>query len=326
MIESQIIQGECIEELKKIPNGVVQLVITSPPYYSLRRYTDDVREIGREETWQDYVKKMVEVFHECKRVLTDTGSFYLNIGDMYVSGGGQRKRQDRMVTPNWQPEYGKSATDDNMEDGCRLGMPWRVAFALIDDGWTLRNDIALVKMQALPNSVMSRYSNKWEYMMFLTKQPSGYYFNAEAVLEPPLSEGMQKITSRESIRIKKANKYEDESKLGSRARVYGGLKDLVMKQAAGGKGALCGDWWIYNPALTKDSHTAAYSEDLCMRPILASSRPGDFVLDPFSGTGTTAAAAKKMGRGYIGIELGVDNAEKSRRRLASIQEPLIVEV
>lgn len=328
-METQIIHGNTLEELKKLPNESVQLCITSPPYWSLRYYSSEPSEfeIGREKNWREYVNSLLIVFAEVKRVLKSDGSFFLNLGDMYISTGGKRGPESNIRTPNWQPEYGEGGTDETLPAGCQLGMPWRVAFAMTDtQGWILRNDIVWVKLQAKPESVESRFSKKHEFIFYFSKNMDNY-FDMDAVRIPMLQAPEAEAVYREVRRYKydpTINPFGSDEKTRTIGRLAKkGTMAIMQDMIKSGKnGASCGDWWIIPPAGTEEEHTAAYSEDLCHRPILACSRPGDIVLDPFSGTGTTAVTAHKLGRVGIGIELYEKYVTSSRDRLNRAPEAL----
>lgn len=316
----KIIQGDCLEELRKMPDGIVQCIVTSPPYLSLRNYSDDPREIGREATWQDYVSKMVEVFRECKRVLKEDGIVWLNIGDGYFGKGKQtRGKQGNIRRPKADNNlvYGAPVYDPTKPDKCLIGLPWRLAFAMVDDGWVIRNAQIWIKMLAMPHSVKDRLANKYETIFLLTKKSTGYYFNLNNILEPPMNNSEKEVTSRTLHRESKKGKYQQQEKMrGSATRLYLGLAKWAAENAGSSIGVNPGDWRVIPPAQSEETHTAAFALELCTQPILASTRPGDIVMDPFSGTGTVAVAAKSLGRHYLGIELSTEHHESSIKRLA----------
>jgi DNA modification methylase len=187
----RLIHGDALEMLATLPAASVQTVITSPPFYRLRRYTDDAREIGQEETPALYAAALVAVFRELRRVLRDDGTAWLNLGDSYAMNG----------TPGMSnlAELGKRYAGgghkrDDVEKPARsapagiapknlLGIPWRVAFALQDDGWILRSDIVWSKPNAMPESVTDRPTRSHEYLFLLSKKPR-YYYDAATIAEP----------------------------------------------------------------------------------------------------------------------------------------------
>lgn len=186
------LHGDCRERLADLPERSIQCVVTSPPYYGLRRYTDDPREIGQEATPAAYVAALVEVFRGVRRVLRDDGVVWLNLGDSYAgtgkSGGGvQGERwQDhghQVVGPrggHWAPP------PDGLKEKDLMGIPWRVAFALQDDGWYLRSDVIWSKPNCMPESVTDRPTRAHEYVFLLTKS-ARYFYDAAAVAEPAIA-------------------------------------------------------------------------------------------------------------------------------------------
>ena len=179
-----ILQGDSLTVLKTLPDESVDTVVTSPPYWGLRAYLAGDAEIGREETPLEYVAKLRDVFHEVKRVLKPTGTLWLNLGDTY---NGNKKGNTEV---NKNPELSKVSDAINKKEWkgippkSLIGIPWRVAFALQDDGWVLRNDIVWEKINAMPNSAPDRCSSSHEYLFMFSKEPSGYYFDYEAIEEP----------------------------------------------------------------------------------------------------------------------------------------------
>lgn len=186
-----LLHGDCRELLPTLPDRSVQCIVTSPPYYGLRRYTSDPREIGNEATPFAYVTALVAVFAEVWRVLRDDGVLWLNLGDSYSGGKSGRADMDR---PNGkgirQQSTGKLGLymrhDNKPPDGIPaknlLGMPWRVAFALQDAGWILRSDIIWAKPNCMPESVTDRPTRAHEYLFLFAKQ-ARYYYDATAIEE-----------------------------------------------------------------------------------------------------------------------------------------------
>jgi DNA modification methylase len=192
------LHGDCREMLKTLPDKSVQCVVTSPPYFGLRRYSDDPREIGQEKTPAEYVATMVAVFREVKRVLRDDGVLFLNLGDSYAGSWGNYapggiKNQQRPQTEDgkrWERKaYGDTTTlpatarVPGLPEKNLIGIPWRVAFALQDDGWILRSDIIWHKPNAMPESVQDRPTRAHEYIFLFSKSPR-YFYDAAAIAEP----------------------------------------------------------------------------------------------------------------------------------------------
>lgn len=180
----QILIGDCIEKLKELPDASVNCIVTSPPYYGLRDYGCD-EQIGLEETPEEYINKLVDVFRECRRVLTDDGTLWVNIGDSYnASKTGNSERSSFQFRSN------KGSVDQtytkHVVNSCKpkdlIGIPWLLAFALRADGWYLRQDIIWHKPNPMPESVLDRCTKSHEYI-FLFSKNSKYYFDNEAIKE-----------------------------------------------------------------------------------------------------------------------------------------------
>lgn len=191
-----LLQGDCRETLKTIEDKSVQCCITSPPYFQLRSYLksghpDKLKEIGQEPTVALYVKSLVDVFREVRRVLKDDGIVWLNLGDSYnqsSSGGngatgGRNKSTLASAMPPENTTPIKKASEKRLHQKNLLGIPWRVAFALQDDGWILRSDIIWAKRNCMPESVTDRPTRSHEYIFLLSKS-ARYYYNHEAIMEP----------------------------------------------------------------------------------------------------------------------------------------------
>ena len=177
----EILQGDCIESLKKLEDQSINTCITSPPYWGLRNYNDESKQLGMEDTPEEFVENLVNVFREVKRVLRDDGTVWLNLGDSYSSGGrttttnqSLRGDKDYGVT---RPKPSKGIKPKDL-----IGIPWRVAFALQQDGWYLRQDIIWHKPNPMPESVKDRCTKAHEYIFLLSKNVK-YYFDNEAIKE-----------------------------------------------------------------------------------------------------------------------------------------------
>lgn len=252
-----LITGDTLSTISSLESSSVNCIVTSPPYYGLRDYGHE-GQYGRESSVTDYVETITSVFSEAMRVLTDEGTLWLNLGDSY----GKNKQL--------------------------LGVPWRVAFALQDSGWTLRNSIIWHKPNAMPSNVKDRMSNRYENIFLFTKG-SRYFFDLDSVREQYT--GDRKLSRRVH---KSANKENT-------ARGTWGLdKDAVAK------GRNPGDMWSISTRPYPAAHFATFPVDIPERCIKAGSRAGDLILDPFSGSGTTGMAALSLGRRYIGIDLVSD--------------------
>lgn len=183
MPESKIIVGDCRESLQSLPDGLFQTIVTSPPYWGLRDYGFE-GQIGQEENYKDYIANLVDVFREARRTLKDDGTLWLNLGDTYVGTGHKKDLRD--------PKYGEgrngqSTALNNKVEGFKskdlMGLPWRVAFALQEDGWYLRSDIVWAKGNVMPEPVKDRPTRSHEFIFLLSKSKQ-YYYDQLAVKEP----------------------------------------------------------------------------------------------------------------------------------------------
>ena len=234
--ESTLFAGDALNVLRRLEEKSVQCVVTSPPYWGLRNYGIEAQ-IGLEETLPQFIDKLVSVFSEVKRVLKNDGTFWLNIGDGYTSGNRGWRAPDKK-----NPARAMDVRPDTPEGLKRkdlIGMPWRLAFALQEDGWYLRSDIVWHKPNAMPESVKDRPARAHEYIFLLSKSEQ-YLYNWEATREPADGGGYR---NRRSV-------------------------------------------WSVNTKPFSGAHFATFPPDLIRPCILASSNPGDFVLDPFFGSGT----------------------------------------
>lgn len=292
-----LLLGDARETLAGLPDGSVDCVVTSPPYFGLRDYQVE-GQYGLEPTPAAYVETMRALFAEARRVLADDGTLWLNLGDSYSAGGqgGNRGGKldggahlDRVPAPTRVPGF----TPKNL-----LGIPWRTAFALQDDGWILRNEIVWHKPNAMPESVRDRLSNRHEHLFLLTKSQR-YHFDLDAIREPHSA---------------------PERKSGAHAFH---ARDLNHQRTATGtyigpddRGRNPGDIWSIATRPYPQAHFAVFPIDLPLRCIKAGCRPGGTVLDPFSGSGTTGAAARQLGRRYIGVDLNPAYHDLAKQRFA----------
>ena len=299
---NKIITGNVIEVLKELPDCSVDCCITSPPYLGLRDYGVN-GQIGLENSVEDYINRLTDIFREVRRVLKNDGTLWLNIGDSYVSSNS---------------EYSNCKRKD------LIGIPWLLAFALRDDGWYLRQDIIWEKPNAMPESVKDRCTKSHEYIFLFSKQ-SKYYFDYEAIKEPAvgfnnIAPAGSKGTLRPNSRLRKGN-----SRTFRGGGVYTKGQSFnnsaeAMRESHGNSENVTGlrnkrSVWTVATQGYKEAHFATFSEKLIEPCVLAGSRDGGIILDPFMGSGTTAVVAKKHNRGFIGIELNPEYVEMAKRRL-----------
>ena len=298
-------EGNSLEVLAAMDKQSVDCVVTSPPYWGLRDYGSD-GQIGLEETPEEYVANMVEVFREVRRVLRDHGTLWLNLGDSYAGGSsGGTKTQGN-------PEFNKNRPSieatkipprvrpTNLKPKDLCGIPWRVAFALQADGWWLRQDIIWHKPNPMPESITDRCTKAHEYVFLLTKSQR-YHYDADAIKEDAVTTP--------AIRDKNAEGYQADYTRGDRfsagARMFGSADGKRNKQSV----------WRVPTKPFPGAHFAVYPEALIRPCVLAGCAEGGTVLDPFSGSGTTGIVALKNARRYIGIEINHEYAALSRKRI-----------
>jgi DNA modification methylase len=312
-----IICGDALAVLRTMPDGFASMIVTSPPYYGLRNY-GVAGQIGLETSPAEYVSRLAAVFRETRRVLRPDGTLWLNIADSYAGSGKgasadteRISRQSCLYAPG-NPAASIPATWHGIKQKDMIGIPWALAFALRADGWFLRSDIIWNKINALPHSVRDRPVSSYEHIFLLAKSKT-YYFDYKA-LEEPTKESSK-------ARYKRgfgSNKYA-EGAPGQSAQTINKPKDKNAPLPDMRRGR---DIWNFPTSpLRGTAHYAAYPIELARRCILAGSRPGDVVLDPFFGSGTTGAAALMLGRKYIGIELNPEYIPPAEERLKQYGPP-----
>ena len=302
-----ILFGDCRETLKQFPRGSAQMCVTSPPYYGLRDYGGEDNQIGMEQSPEDYVNEMVQVFREVRDVLADDGVLWLNIGDSYYnyrSDGNYPKQsvsKTRQDLPKSTPVRGNKLKGLKQKD--LIGIPWMLAFALRADGWYLRQDIIWHKPNPMPESVKDRCTKSHEYIFLLSKNQN-YYYDNEAIKEP--------VKQDWGTRDRTKGKYHNP---GTGLQPHSGLTKSYERK---NKRSV----WTVNKKPYKGAHFATYPEELIEPCILAGSRTGDTILDPFMGSGTTAYMARKHDRHYLGCELHEDYGSLIQKRIKAIPTKL----
>ena len=268
----QVLLGDNRDILPQLEARSIQCCVTSPPYWGLRDY-DHSAQIGAESSPEEYVKHLVEIFREVRRVLADDGTFWLNVGDGYARNGGTGN-----CGPNAQVGNTKKLIQRRnctvpdcwgLKDRDLMGLPWRVAFALQADGWLLRSKITWVKKAPMPESVKNRPSSATEEIFLFSKTPN-YYYDNQAVREET--------------------------------------------------GANLKNYWLLGPDSSGTPHPAVFPKELARRCILLGSRPGDLVLDPFSGSGTTGLVAVELNRKAVLIELNEEYMAHSKSRVDAVSQ------
>lgn len=327
---NQIINSDCIEGMKLLPDESIDCCVTSPPYFGLRDYGND-GQIGLEDTPEQFVSKMVEVFTEVKRLLKPEGTLWLNLGDSYAGSGkglngdgspgrcGDKQNTHKgTVTGN----ISKPAKLTNFKPKDLIGIPWMVAFALRSTGWYLRQDIIWAKPNPMPESVTDRCTKSHEYIFLLTKSQK-YFYDHEAIKQDskdPQDDARRYETQtwdnknspdklRNGIRPRRigGNKYGDDTSEFNRTKsgnMYFGLEKANKRSV-----------WTVTTKPFSEAHFATFPQDLIVDCIKAGCPVDGIVLDPFMGAGTTALVASKLNRNFVGFELNPDYIKIAKDRL-----------
>ena len=297
-----VLFGDCRKTLPAFIDEA-RMCVTSPPYYGLRDYGGEASQIGMEQTPEEYIQQLVEVFRLVRDNLTDDGTLWVNIGDSYYNYRSDGNYPKQTVSKTRQDLPTKTPVRGNKLKGLKskdlIGIPWMLAFALRADGWYLRQDIIWHKPNPMPESVQDRCTKAHEYIFLLSKNKN-YYFNNEAIKEPAKDWG---------TRDRSNGKYHNP---GSGLAPHSGLTKSYERK---NKRSV----WSVTKKPYKGAHFATFPPDLIEPCILAGSEPGDIILDPFMGSGTTAMVAKQHGRYYMGCELHEDYGELIKNRVPEEQ-------
>lgn len=317
MHRNVILQGDALTRLREIPDCTVQTCCSSPPYYGLRAYLPDghpdkPHEIGLEETPEGYIDRLVEVFREVRRVLRRDGTLWVNIGDSYA-GSGKGGQSEEKRSEHWQPTYAHKGMRYGMKPKDLMLIPFRLAIALQEDGWWIRSDIIWAKGNPMPESCLDRPTKSHEYLFLLAKAER-YYYNTNAIREP-LKES---TLVREKLGYRHAFANQFRGSPTDKRFPDGKTLDRVSPLEGRNKRSV----WHINASPYSEAHFAVMPPKLAEICILAGSRPGDLVLDPFAGAGTTLIVAQQHGRDYLGIELNADYIRLAEKRIEHVQQNL----
>lgn len=306
-----IINRDALYALRELPEESVHCCVTSPPYYALRDYGLDMQ-IGREDTPEQYIDRLTEVFRELRRVLRSDGTLWLNIADTYCGTGNKGYHAD---PKNPKGRNGQQIARNNRVSGCKqkdlIGIPWLLAFALRADGWYLRSDIIWQKENPMPESVKDRCARCYEHI-FLFSKSKKYFFDYKAISEPIAPATAERLKRG----MKGGNKYgkpvpgQPQPQSINRPREHGEIKDADINPLRNKR-----DVWKINTVPFKGGHYAAYPPKLVETCLLAGCPEGGIVLDPFMGSGTTGMVASQMGRHFVGIELNPEYTELAYKRI-----------
>jgi DNA modification methylase len=316
--------GDCRETMRRwaVDGVMAQMCVTSPPYFGLRDYGHP-GQIGLEQTPEQYVAAMIEVFRCVRDVLADDGTLWLNIGDSYARTGGTDRKVSASAqvgstrnTMEQMSDRTSNASALGLKDKDLIGIPWMLAFALRADGWYLRQDIIWHKPNPMPESVRDRCTKAHEYVFLLSKSQR-YFFNGGAMKEPAVGASLHDVTGRTKQRgladtfkrtdSKRAQAIPGQSVGTHREDRPDSSYDLYTRNRR--------SVWTVATRPYKGAHFATFPPALIEPCILAGSRPGDLVLDPFMGSGTTAAVALQHGRQYLGSELNPEYGPLQAERI-----------
>lgn len=325
---NKIIQGNCKEKLKLLPDKSVRCCVTSPPYYGLRDY-GCVEQIGIEESPSQFISSLVnDVFSEVHRVLADDGTLWLNIGDSYASAptGGNDQTSSTLQGGKKNQIEGGRRPDKSKFEGIKpkdlIGIPWMLAFALRSAGWYLRQEIIWHKPNPMPESVTDRCTKSHESIFLLSKTPT-YYYDYEAIKTPGLNpeDDVRRMLAQEekhkSAATTQINGLRPKTKRGHKLPHTGfdAKWDNMSLAEQRANGANKRSVWTVPTKPYREAHFATFPPELIIDCIKAGSAPGDIVLDPFSGAGTTAMVAAKLDRNFIAIELNQKYIDIANKRL-----------
>lgn len=307
-----ILCGDALEMLKNFPDESISCCITSPPYYGLRDYKSD-GQIGREKTVEEYLDRLVQVFRQVKRVLKKDGTCFIVIGDSYAGSGGVKGEYTDSKYPKGRNGQNPSITQKVLGYKSKdlMGIPWRLALLLIDDGWYLRSDIIWHKENAMPEACRDRPTRSYEHVFLLSKSPR-YYYDFDAMAEP-----MKEVSKKRYVRGRSEdNKYLKEDagisvQKINRARRYGEYKGDNVPQFRNKR-----DIWTINTVSFRGNHYATFPPKLVEICMIAGCPKNEIVLDPFIGSGTVGFVALRHDRKYIGIELNEEYVNLAKKRIS----------
>lgn len=323
---NKIYQGDCLDIISKWPPNFIDCCVTSPPYWGLRDYGIE-GQLGLEKTPEEYVNKIRDIFWQVRRVLKNEGSLWLNLGDSYAGSG--KGHSDKLNTACIVGGPNQGYTDKILKPKDLVGIPWRVAFALQESGWYLRQDIIWHKPNPMPESVEDRCTKAHEYI-FLMSKSSKYYYDIDKIREPHgADERLNGIERARKYGYNGKSTYQDWYNKQRQG------KDWVNKKETGDKltfstrkakttfpnlihpiGVNKRSVWTISTQAFSGAHFATFPEDLIRPCILAGCPSGGIVFDPFMGAGTTALVVKKNGCNFLGCELNPAYIEMANKRIS----------
>lgn len=296
-----LLHGDCREILPQLKHESIQCCVTSPPYWGLRDYGTD-GQIGLEDTPERYTERMSEVFVGVSKALRQDGTLWLNLGDTYMGSWGATSHdlneKAKSAGYNYRPP--QSVRHSSLKPKDLVGIPWRVAFALQADGWYLRSDIIWHKSNPMPESVTDRPTKAHEYIFLMSKEAK-YYYDNEAIKEPAQDWG-ERDRSNWSRRI-------HANKMGIKPHM-GGEKANFKENGCNKRSV-----WTIATKPYPGAHFAVFPPELIEPCILAGTKEGDIVLDPFGGSQTVGYVCKKHKRRYIGIDINAEYLDLAPERI-----------
>jgi len=335
---NKIIQGDALQTLGTLSDRSVHCIVTSPPYFRLRNY-GVAGQIGLEETPEKYIQRLVEVFRECRRVLCNDGTLWLNISDSYCAAGtgtGDQASSTLQGGKSNQIEAGKrpgKKPGSGIKSKDLIGIPWMLAFALRADGWYLRQEIIWAKPNGMPGSQRDRCTSSHESIFLLSKSAK-YWSDFDSIKTPP----------RESSKIRLAQNIQEQSgsvRANGGAKTNGAMKAVTKRDKQRGHSrthagfnerwdkrtkseqqatpAMMRDVWFVSPGCYGGAHFAVMPNEIARRCVLAGCPEGGTVLDPFGGSGTVGEVAVMNRRKFIIVEINPEYIELMKKRMVGIQ-------
>lgn len=313
----KIYLGNCLDVLKTFEDNTIDCCITSPPYWNLRDYGCE-DQLGLEPDFNTYIQKLTDIFIQVKRVLKPSGTLFINMGDTYGTKSGN------MGSGNPDPKYKHIKTMDVKQPNihlhkCLLMIPERFSIKMIDEGYTLRNEIIWHKPNQMPHSAKDRFTNDFEKIFFFVKKPMGYYFKQQ--LEVAFGyDGRNKIEYEGGRKDRSIGKHKRWSHFKNLQDNYQKPDTIHVKRMEGYKDKIYPERnmrtvWSVNTYPCLESHFATFPDKLVSIMVNSGCPENGIILDPFMGSGTTGIVANKLGRHYVGIELNEKYKNMAERRI-----------
>lgn len=327
--KSRFYQGDCLDVIRSLSDESVDCGVTSPPYWGLRDYATE-GQLGLEASFEEYIEKLIKIFREFRRVLKNSGTLWLNLGDSYNSGAPGAKNPARWPKQSRNNHTAGKKIAGSVKYKDMFGIPWRVALALQDDGWWLRQDIIWHKPNVMPESVKDRCTKAHEYIFLLSKS-ADYYFDYKTIQEPCSGKTNARISKAEIKRITEARTTRANTSAGAnRKSLKIHRKNGLVKQNQSFENAVClpvkkrnkRSVWTVPTQAFKGAHFATFPPDLILPCVLAGCPEGGTVMDMFFGTGTTGLAAVENNRSFIGAEISEKYCEIAVRRIEPVSSQL----